>query len=182
MDNIIGILRKQVKIKELRDRFMPPYHPFYSQQFYYPNILGQFMQRTPVFSTPSFHQPSPAISMNSINISSPSPVSDEDNKNLSGAEASIKPKFFQLILLRGLMCNKRLTIDIIPFCLDEDGTVKQIHNHFCKEDRVMNLKRRDKYDLIKFFVALRKALPKILAAKVMMCNKLQPKISLLYEI
>jgi hypothetical protein len=105
MDNIIGILRKQVKIKELRDRFMPPYHPFYSQQFYYPNILGQFMQRTPVFSTPSFHQPSPAISMNSINISSPSPVSDEDNKNLSGAEASIKPKFFQLILLRGLMCN-----------------------------------------------------------------------------
>ncbi len=178
MDNIIGILRKQVEIKELRDRLMPPYHSFYSQQFYYPNTLDQFMQRTPVFLTSSFHQPSPAISMNSINISSP--VSDEDNKNLSGAEASIKPKSFQLISLRGLMCNKCLTIDIIPFCLNEDGTVKEIHNHFCKEDRVMNLKRRDKHDLIKFFVVLHRALPKILAAKVMMCNKLQPKISLCF--
>lgn len=141
-------------------------------------ITGQFMQRTPVFSTSSFHQPSPAISMNSVNISGP--VSDEDNKNLSGAETSIKPKSFQLISLRGLMCNKCLTIDIIPFCLNEDGTVKEIHNHFCKEDRVMNLKRRDKHDLIKFFVALHRALPKILAAKVMMCNKLQPKISLCF--
>lgn len=178
-DRIITFLSNQVKIKDLISQLIPPsfFEP-YSQQFYYPNTLGQFMQRTPVFSTSSFHQPSPAISMNSVNISGP--VSDEDNKNLSGAETSIKPKSFQLISLRGLMCNKCLTIDIIPFCLNEDGTVKEIHNHFCKEDRVMNLKRRDKHDLIKFFVALHRALPKILAAKVMMCNKLQPKISLCF--
>jgi hypothetical protein len=179
MDRIITFLRKQVEIKELQDRLMPPYHPaLYSQRFYYPNTLSQFMQRTPVFSTSPFHQPSPAFSMNSINISGP--ISDKGIKNLSGAEPSIKPKSFQLISLKGLICDKCLTIGTIPLCLNEDGTVKEIHNHFCREDRVMNLKRKDKHDLIKFFVALHKALPKILAAKVMMCNKLQAKISLYF--
>jgi hypothetical protein len=179
MDHFIDLLSKQAQIKDLTSQLIPPYYPqAYLQQFYYPNTLGQFMQRTPVFSTSSFHRSSPAISMNSINISGP--VSDEGNKNLSGTEVSIKPKSFQLISLRGLICDKCLTIDIIPLGLNEDGTVQEIHNHFCREDRVMNLKRRDKHDLIKFFVALHRALPKILAAKVMMCNKLQPKISLYF--
>jgi hypothetical protein len=44
----------------------------------------------------------------------------------------------------------------------------------------MNLKRRDKYDLIKFFVALRKALPKILLQSYDVINYNQK--SLLYEI
>jgi hypothetical protein len=44
----------------------------------------------------------------------------------------------------------------------------------------LDLKRRDKYDLKRFSIALYRALPKILAAKVMMCNKSQAKISLCF--
>jgi hypothetical protein len=100
---------------------------------------------------------------------------------LSEVEASIKLNSFQLISLRGSICYKCLTIYTIPICLNEDGTVKEIHNHSCNEDRILDLKRRDKYDLNRFFVGLHRALPKILAAKVMICNKSQAKISLLCE-
>lgn len=134
MDHIINFLSKQVQIKGLIGQLIPP--EAYSQQFYYPSTLGQFVQRS--------------------------------------------AKSFQLISLRELICDKCLTIDTIPIFLYEDGTVKEIHNHSCSEDRVLDLKQRDKHYLNRFFVGLHRALPKILAAKVMMCNKSQTKISLCF--
>ena len=147
MDHFIGLLSKQVQIKDLISQLIPSYYPqAYLQQFYYPSTLGQFVQRS-------------------------------GDENLSEGETSIKLKSFQLISLRGSICDKCLTIDTIPIFLYKDRTVKEIHNHSCSEDRISNLKRRDKHDLNRFFVALHRALPKILAAKVMMCNKSQAKIS-----
>lgn len=171
MDHTINLLSKHVKIKDLTSQLMPP-----SRQFYYPSTLGQFVQRSANFSTSSFHQSSLAIPTNSINISGP--VSGKGDENLSEAEASIKLKSFQLISLRGLICDKCLTVATIPGYLYGDGTIKEIHNHSCNEDRVLDLKRRDNHDLNRFFVLLHRALPKILAAKVLMCNKSQSKIYL----
>jgi hypothetical protein len=48
-------------------------------------------------------------------------------------------KSFQLISLRESICDKCLTIDTIPIFLYEDGTVKEIHNHSCSEDRVLRV-------------------------------------------
>jgi hypothetical protein len=90
-------------------------------------------------------------------------------------------KSFQLILLRESICDKCLTIDTIPIFLYEDGTVKEIHNHSCSEDRVLDLKQRDKHHLSIFFVPLHGALPKILAINIVMCNKSQAKISLCFK-
>ena len=42
----------------------------------------------------------------------------------------------------------------------------------------MNLERKDKHDIHRFFVLLCRTLPKILAAKVLMFNKSEPKIFL----
>jgi hypothetical protein len=177
MDHIINLLSKQVKIKDLTSQLMPPYFPEpLSRQFYYPSTLCQFIQRSPNFSTLPFHQSSLAIPADSINISGP--VSGKNDENLSEAEASIKLKSFQLISLRGLICDKCLTVATIPSYLYGDGTIKEIHNHSCSEDRVLDLKRRDNHDLNRFFVFLHRILPKILAAKVLMCNKSQSKIYL----
>ena len=90
-------------------------------------------------------------------------------------------KSFQLISLRESICDKCLTIDTIPIFLYEDGTVKEIHNHSCSEDRVLDLKQRDKHYLSILFVALHGVLPKILAINVAMCNKSQAKISLCFK-
>lgn len=161
MDSMIGFLRKQVEvlryqveIKELSSRFMPPPHypPVYSQQFYYPRTLGRFVQKSPNFSDLPFHQ--------------------------SSSTSSNKFKSFQLISLKGLICDKCLTVDTIPCYQYKDGTLKEIHNHSCSEERVLNLERRDKRDIHRFFVLLYRMLPKILAAKVLMCNKSEPKIYL----
>ena len=137
-DHIINFLSKQVKIKDFISQLMPP--EAYSQQFYYPSTLGQFVQRS--------------------------------------------VKSFQLISLRESICDKCLTIDTIPIFLYEDGTVKEIHNHSCSEDRVLrvlDLKQRDKHYLSILFVALHGVLPKILAINVAMCNKSQAKISLCFK-
>ena len=148
MDRVIDLLSKQAQIKDLISQLIPPYYPqAYSQQFYYPSTLGQFVQRS-------------------------------GYENLSEGEISIKPKSFQLISLRGSICDKCLTVDTIPIFLYKDGTVKEIHDHSCNEDRVSDLKRRDKHVLNKFFVILHRTLPKILAAKVLMYNKSEPKIYL----
>jgi len=178
MDHIINLLSKQVKIKDLINQLMPPDFPEpFSRQFYYPSTLSQFIQRSPNFSTLPFHQSSLAIPpADSINISGP--VSGKGDENLSEAEASIKLKSFQLISLRGLICDKCLTVATIPGYLYRDGTIKEIHNHSCSEDRVLDLKRRDNHDLNRFFVLLHRTLPKILATKVLMCNKSQSKIYL----
>jgi hypothetical protein len=90
-------------------------------------------------------------------------------------------KSFQLISLRESICDKCLTIDTIPIFLYEDGTVKEIHNHSCSEDRILDLKQKDKYYLSILFVALYGVLPKILAINVAMCNKSQAKISLCFK-
>lgn len=161
MDSMIGFLRKQVEvlryqveIKELNNRFMlsPYYPPVYSQQFYYPRTLGRFVQKSPNFSDLPFHQ--------------------------SSSTSSNKFKSFQLISLKGLICDKCLTVDTIPCYQYEDGTLKEIHSHSCSEERVLNLERRDKHDIHRFFVLLCRMLPKILAAKVLMYNKSEPKIYL----
>jgi len=179
MDRIINVLSKQVQIKDLTSQLMlPHYQEAYSQQLCYPSTLGQFVQRSANFLTSSFHQSPIAIPADSIVISGP--ASGKGNENLSEVEASIKLNSFQLISLRGSICYKCLTIYTIPIYLNEDETVKEIYNHSCSEDRILDLKRRHKYDLNRFFVGLHRALPKILAAKVMMCNKSQAKISLCF--
>jgi hypothetical protein len=159
MDSIIDflskqveVLRYQVEIKELSSRFMPPpyYPPVYSQQ--YPRTLGRFNQKSPNFSDLPFHQ--------------------------SSSTTSNKFKFFQLISLKGLICDKCLTVDTIPCYQYEDETLKEIHNHSCSEERVLNLERRDKHDKHRFFVLLCRMLPIILATKVLMYNKSEPKIYL----
>jgi hypothetical protein len=161
MDGMIGFFRKQVEvlryqveIKELSSRFMPPlyYPPVYSQQFYYPRTLGQFVQKSP----------------NLLGLSFPQSSSANNNKF----------KSFQLSSLKGLVCDKCLTVDTIPCYQYKDGTLKEIHNHSCSEERVLNSERRDKHDIHRFFVLLCRMLPKILAAKVLMCNKSEPKIYL----
>jgi hypothetical protein len=122
MDHFIDLLSKQAQIKDLTSQLIPSYYPqAYSQQFYYPSTLGQFVQRS-------------------------------GYENLSECETSIKLKSFQLISLRGSICDKCLTIDTIPIFRYEDGTVKEIHNHSCSEDRVLDLKRRDKHDLNRFLL------------------------------
>ncbi len=178
MDSIIDFLRKQVEIKELQDRLMPPYHsaPF-SQQFYYPPTLGRFVQKSPNFLGLPFYQSSPAINTGSFNIISP--ASDRNDKNLGEGEASVKQSY-QLISLRGSICEKCLTIFTIPIYQYEDGTLKEIHNHSCNEERVLDLGRKGKHNLNKFFVILPNLLSKILAAKVVKCNRSQAKIHLCF--
>ncbi len=94
MDRMIGfyrkqveVLRYQVEIRELSSRFMPPpyYPPVYSQQFYYPPTLGRFVQESPDFSDLPSHQ--------------------------SSTTSSNKFKSFQLISLKGLVCDKCLTVE-----------------------------------------------------------------------
>jgi hypothetical protein len=150
----VEILRYQVEIKELSSRFMPPpyYPPVYSQQFYYHRTLGRFVQESPDFSDLPSHQ--------------------------SSTTSSNKFKSFQLISLKGLVCDKCLTAETIPCYQYEDGTLKETHNHSCSEERVLNLERRDKHDIHRFFVLLCRILPKKLAAKVLMYNKSEPKIYL----
>ena len=147
MDRVIDLLSKQAQIKDLTSQRISPYYP------------QAYLQQ--------FYYPSTLGQF----------VQRSGYENLSEGETSIKPKSFQLISLRGSICDKCLTIDTIPIFLYKDGTVKEIHNHSCSEDRVSDLKRRDKHYLNKFFVILHRTLPKILAAKVMMCNKSQAKIS-----
>ncbi len=147
MDHFIDLLSKQAQIKDLTSQFIPSYYP------------QAYLQQ--------FYYPSTLGQF----------VQRSGYGNLSEGETSIILKSFQLISLRGSICDKCLTIDTIPIFLYKDVTVKEIHNHLCSEDRVLDLKRRDKHDLNRFFVALHRALPKILAAKVMMCNKSQAKIS-----
>jgi hypothetical protein len=161
MNYIINHLSKQVRFKDLIRQLMPSYYPEpYLQQFYHPSTLGRFIQKSPNFSTLPLHQSWQAIPAGSINI--PSPISRNDNENLSEVELkSSKLKSFHLISLRGLICDKCLMVDTILICLNEDGTVKEIHNHSCSEDRLVDLKRRDKQDLIKFFVVLHRFLPRI---------------------
>ena len=153
MDRVIDLLSKQAQIKDLISQLIPPYYP------------QAYLQQ--------FYYPSTLGQF----------VQRSGYENLSEGETSIKPKSFQLISLRGSICDKCLTVDTIPIFLYKDGTVKEIHNHSCSEDRVSDLKRRDKHDLNKFFVILHRTLPKILAAKVLMCNKSEAKIYFwLYEI
>jgi hypothetical protein len=147
MDRVIDLLSKQAQIKDLTSQRISPYYP------------QAYLQQ--------FYYPSTLGQL----------VQRSGYENLSEGETSIKPKSFQLISLRGSICDRCLTIDTIPIFLYKDGTVKEIHNHSCSEDRVSDLKRGDKHYLNKFFVILYKTLPKILAAKVMMCNKSQAKIS-----
>jgi hypothetical protein len=178
MDSIIDFLRKQVEIKELQDRLMPPYHsaPF-SQQFYYPPTLGRFVQKSPNFLGLPFYQSSPAINTGSFNIISP--ASDRNDKNLGEGEASVKQSY-QLISLRGSICEKCLTIFTIPIYQYEDGTLKEIHNHSCNEEKVLDLGRKGKHNLNRFFVILHNLLSKILAAKVVKCNRSQAEIHLCF--
>ncbi len=179
MDNIIDILSKAVQIRDLTSQFVSPYYPKpYSQQVYYPSTLGHFVQRSASFSSPSFHQSSIAVPAGSIAI--PGSVSNKGDEKISEGETSIKLKQPQLISLRGSLCDKCLTIDTIPIFLYEDGTLNEIYNHSCSEDRVLDLKRRNKYYLHRFFVLLHRALPKILAINVALCNKSQSKISLYF--
>ncbi len=98
MDNFINLLSKQVKIKELTNQLIPP--EAYSQQFYYPSTLGQFVQKSANFSTLPFHQSSLAIPDGSIAISSS--TSSKGDENLTEGETNIKLKSFQLISLRGM--------------------------------------------------------------------------------
>ena len=96
MDHIINLLSKQVKIKDLISQLMPPNFPEpFSRQFYYPNTLSQFLQRSPNFSTLPFHESSLAIPADSINISGP--VSGKGDENLSEAEASIMQSFIVIL-------------------------------------------------------------------------------------
>ena len=178
MDRMINLLSKQVQLKDLVSQLMPP-HPLgpYSQQFYYPSTLGQFIQKSPNFSTLPFHQSSLANPAGSINISDP--VSNKGDENLSKAEVSTKLKPFQLISLRGSICDKCLTVDTIPTFLYKDGTVNEVYNHSCSEDRVLDLGRRDKRDLNRFLVVLHRILPKILA-EFIIYNKSQAKIYLIF--
>ena len=163
--NHAELLRIQMEIKDLSSRLMSPYYPGpYPQQFYYPITSGHFIQKSPNFSTLSFRQSSLAIPAGTAKIST----------LVSGRNVE---KSFQLISLRGSICDKCLTIDTIPLIQYEDGTLKEIHNHSCSEDRALDLKRRDKHDLIRFFVVHRFLL-NILAINVALCNKSQAKISL----
>jgi hypothetical protein len=186
MDSMIGFFRKQVEvlryqveIKELSSRFVPPpyYPPVYSQQFYYPPTLGRFVQKSPNFLGLPFYQSSPAINTGSINIIDP--ASDRNDKNLGEGEASVKQSY-QLMSLRGSICEKCLTIFTIPIYLYENRTLKEIYNHSCNDERVSDLGRQDKYNLDKFFIILRNLLPKILVAKVMKCNRSQAKFHLCF--
>jgi hypothetical protein len=159
-------LRIQVEIKDLSSRLMSPYYPTpYPQQFYYPITSGHFIQKSPNFSTLSFQQSSLASPACTAKISTL--VSDRNVE-----------KSFQLVSLRGSICDKCLTIDTIPLIRYKDGTLKEIYNHSCSEDRVLDLKRRDKHDLIRFFGVLHRFLLNILAINVVLCNKSQAKISL----
>ena len=163
--NHAELLRIQMEIKDLSSRLMSPYYPGpYPQQFYYPITSGHFIQKSPNFSTLSFRQSSLAIPAGTAKIST----------LVSGRNVE---KSFQLISLRGSICDKCLTIDTIPLIQYKDGTLKEIHNHSCSEDRALDLKRRDKHDLIRFFVVHRFLL-NILAINVALCNKSQAKISL----
>lgn len=164
--NLMEFLRIQVEIKDLNSRLISPYYPGpYPQQFYYPITSGHFIQKSPNFSTLSFRQSSLAIPKGAAKIST----------LVSGRNVE---KSFQLISLRGSICDKCLTIDTIPLIRYEDGTLKEIYNHSCSEDRVLDLKRRDKHDLIRFFAVLHLFLLIILAINVALCNKSQAKISL----
>jgi hypothetical protein len=140
--NHAEFLRIQVEIKDLSSRLMSSYYPgSYPQQFYYPITSGHFIQKSPNFSTLSFRQSSLAIPAGTAKISTL-----VSSRNVE--------KSFQLVSLRGSICDKCLTIDTIPLIRYEDGTLKEIYNHSCSEDRVLDLKRRDKHDLIRFFVVL----------------------------
>jgi hypothetical protein len=160
--DFINFLSKQVKIKDFISQLMPP--EAYSQQFNHPSTLGQFVQRS---TLGQFVQRST--------------LGQFVQRSTLGQFVQRSAKSFQLISLRESICDKCLTIDTIPIFLYEDGTVKEIHNHSCSEDRVLDLKQKDKYYLSILFVALYGVLPKILAINVAMCNKSQAKISLCFK-